>query len=173
MLKNYSDNKDTDDVETGSYDEVSTSYAELNRNTGDETRDDKTYQELLKNDSDYVIPAEDHVESAYEETSLTKSSPGYTELDKTTREPEDYVIPAEDHVESPYEETNQTKSPPGYTELDKTTQEPEDYVIPAEDHVESPYEETSQTKSLPGYTELDKTTREPEDDASYQKLIKQ
>ena len=126
MLKNDSDNEDSDDIDTGSYDDVLTPYAELNRNTGDETTDDKTYQKLLKNDLDYVIPAEDHVESPYEETSQTKSPPGYTELDKTTREPEDYVIPAEDHVESPYEETSQTKSPPGYTELDKTTREPED-----------------------------------------------
>ena len=90
MLINNSDNKDTDDVETESYDDVSTPYTELNRNTEDnETTDDKTYQQLLKNDSDYVIPAEDHVESPYEETGQTKSPPGYTELDNTTREPEE------------------------------------------------------------------------------------
>ena len=89
MLKNYSGNKDTEDIDTGSYDDLSTSYAELNRNTGDETTHDKTYQKLLKYDSDYVISAEDHVESPYEETNQTKSPPGYTELDKTTREPED------------------------------------------------------------------------------------
>ena len=63
LLKNDAGDKDTDDVETGSCDEVSTPYAELNRNIADDTSHDKTYQGLLKYDSDYVIPAENHLES--------------------------------------------------------------------------------------------------------------
>ena len=77
---NQSDGRETRNSDCSSgYEEVQISslsgYTELNKNRADETND-RTYQKLLKRDSDYVIPAH---------AGEIKTTPGYTELDNTKR----------------------------------------------------------------------------------------
>ena len=61
-------------------------YAELNRNPEYARPSDEKYQKLLKHDSDYVIPLDDHKESLHEKVEKKKSLPAYTGLDQTKRE---------------------------------------------------------------------------------------
>ena len=75
------------------YEEVPNSsspvYTELNRNREDENENDKTYQKLLKHDSDYVIPNDGDGEPSYEEVGKKKTPPGYTDLNETKRVKDD------------------------------------------------------------------------------------
>ena len=65
--------------ETTPYEEVQNSpssvYAKLNRDREDENENDKTYQKLLKRDSDYVIPNDGDGEHSYEEVGKKSSPP--------------------------------------------------------------------------------------------------
>ena len=75
---------------TAAYEEVTNSpssvYAELNRNQESETRNDNTYEKLLKPYLDYVIPADVGEDHSYEKIEKNTSLPGYTELDQRKRE---------------------------------------------------------------------------------------
>ena len=99
--------------ETAPYEYVQNSpasvYTELDTNQQHQTANDHIYQELLKCEPEYVIPADGHDETEpYEEG---KTPPGYTELNTNQRhqtandhtyqkllkfDPE-YVIPAISH----------------------------------------------------------------------------
>jgi hypothetical protein len=59
----------------------------VNRDHGRNTTSDDTYQELVKQESDYVIPAHERRES-YQDIKMGRSLPDYTELDQSTRETE-------------------------------------------------------------------------------------
>jgi hypothetical protein len=54
---------------------------------GRNTTSDDTYQELVNQDSDYVIPAHERRES-YEDIKMGRSLPDYTELDQSKLEAE-------------------------------------------------------------------------------------
>ena len=133
MVKNYSGNQDTNDVETESYDDVSKPYAELNRSTGNETKDDKTYQKLLKNYSSNQntdgVETGSNVDDSKQYAELNRSTGNDTTDDKTyqklLKDDLDYVIPADAHGESSDEEIGLTNV--AYTELDDTKREEASY----------------------------------------------
>ena len=54
---------------------------------GRNTTSDDTYQELVNQDSDYVIPAHERRES-YEDIKIGRNLPDNTELDQSKRESE-------------------------------------------------------------------------------------
>ena len=56
---------------------------------GRNTTSDDTYQELVNQDSDYVIPAHERRES-YQDMKMGRILPDYTELDQSKRETEIY-----------------------------------------------------------------------------------
>ena len=66
-------------------------YTELDKDRlqGRNRTDDDTYQELVKEDSDYVIPAHERKET-YEDIKRGRNLPGYEELDLNKREADDY-----------------------------------------------------------------------------------
>ena len=83
LLENDADNKDGDDVKTGSYDDVLGLYIKVNKTTGDnKTRSDKTYQERLENDAGNKHT--DDVETGSYDDVLTS----YAELNRNTRDNE-------------------------------------------------------------------------------------
>ena len=61
-------------------------YTELDVN-GRNTTGDDTYQKLIKQDSEYVIPAHERRES-YQDIKMGRNLPDYTELDQSKRETE-------------------------------------------------------------------------------------
>ena len=66
-------------------------YTELdvNKMQRSNSREDSTYQKLIRRNSDYVVRANESGES-YEEIKMGKNLPGYQELDSNKREIEEY-----------------------------------------------------------------------------------
>ncbi len=122
-----------------------------------EAGDDRDYQGVLKQQSEYVIPApmksQEQIpgkKEAYEELETSTQNPGYTELNESR-----HRIAADEGA---------------YQKLRK---EDSDYVIPAHERREA-YEDIKMGRNLPGYKQLDQSKRETEEstNSSYQKLVK-
>ena len=64
-------------------------YTELDKNRRRNTADEGAYQKLRKQDSDYVIPAHERLESYEDIDKMGRNSSGYTELDLSKREIEE------------------------------------------------------------------------------------
>ena len=66
-------------------------YAELDRNRRRNSENDGEYQKLQKLESDYVIPAHERPESAYEyeDMKMGRNLPGHVQLNQNKREAEE------------------------------------------------------------------------------------
>ena len=131
------------DENMGKMGKSSADYEELNLSK--RQTDDGTYQKLLKQDSDCVIPA-DEGQGMYEDMNVEKSPPDYEEL-------------------------NQSKRETGDGTYQKLVKQDTDYVIPAHErrHLD---EDVKVEKSQSHYEELNQRRREVEERPVYQSLVK-